>query len=111
MEFMLSIVLFCVGLYAVITKHNLIKVIIGIAVMGYSINLLLILAGFRLHSNVPILTNDIPRMPTVDPLVQAMVLAAVILGLSITFLLTALSVKLYEKYGTFDLSEIKKLKG
>ncbi len=111
MEFTLSVVLFCVGLYAVIAKRNLIKTIIGVAVMGYSINLMLILAGYRVHSGIPILSNESLQMPGVDPLAQAMVLVSVVLGLSITLLLTALSIKLYERYGTFDLTEIKKLKG
>jgi multicomponent Na+:H+ antiporter subunit C len=111
MEFTLSIVLFLVGLYAVITKRNLLKVIIGVAVMGYAINLFFILAGFRFGSEAPILTNGHFQMQAVDPLAQAMVLAAITLELSVMLLLTVLSIRLYSKYGTFDIAKINKLKG
>jgi multicomponent Na+:H+ antiporter subunit C len=113
MEYILSSVLFCVGLYAVMVKKNIIKTIIGIAIMGYSVNLFFILAGFRFYAGAPILSNDsrIQLESTVDPLAQAMVLATVILGLALTLILTALALKLYDKYQTFDITEINKLKG
>jgi len=111
MEYILCVVLFCVGFYAVMAKKNLIKIVIGVAVMGYAINLFLLLAGFRMNSEAPIITGDMYGFRPVDPLAQAMVLAAVVTGLAVTLLLTALSIKLYEKYGTFDINEIKKLKG
>lgn len=111
MEYVLSSVLFCVGLYAVVAKRNLIKIVIGVAVMGYSVNLFIVLEGFRRGAGMPMLTEGLSQSPTVDPLAQAMVLAAVTIGLCVTLLLTALSIKLYERYGTFDTDEIKKLKG
>ena len=111
MEYVLSTVLFCVGLYAVIVKRNLIKIVIGVAVMGYSVNLFLILAGFRMYCGMPIVAGGITNAPTVDPLAQAMVLAAVTMGLCVTLLLTAFSIKLFERYKTLDTDEIRKLKG
>jgi multisubunit Na+/H+ antiporter MnhC subunit len=94
-------------------KKNILKTIIGVAVMGFSVNLFFILSGFRHGAEAPILSNDIlgQQPMTVDPLAQAMVLATVILGLAVTFVLTALALKLFEKYQTFDITEIKKLKG
>jgi multicomponent Na+:H+ antiporter subunit C len=113
MEYILSSVLFCVGLYAVMVKKNILKTIIGIAVMGYSVNLFFILSGFRFYAEAPILSNNTGPQPlmTVDPLAQAMVLATVALGMAVTFVLTALALKLFDKYQTFDITEIKKLKG
>jgi multisubunit Na+/H+ antiporter MnhC subunit len=40
-----------------------------------------------------------------------MVLIAVLAGLALTLVLVALAMRLYEKYGTLDMDEIKKLKG
>jgi len=113
MEYILSSALFCVGLYAVMVKKNIMKTIIGIAVMGYSVNLFLILAGFRSYAEAPILSKyTAQQLPmTVDPLTQAMALAAVILGLAVTFILVGLALKLFDKYQTFDITKIKKLKG
>jgi multisubunit Na+/H+ antiporter MnhC subunit len=40
-----------------------------------------------------------------------MVLTAIVIGLATTALLLAIGIRLYRKYNTFDIREIKKLKG
>ena len=44
--YILCLALFLVGLYCVVRKRNLIKIIIGIGIMGYAVNLLFVLAGY-----------------------------------------------------------------
>ena len=45
MVYWLCLVLFCIGLYAVLRKRNLIKIIIGIIICEYAANLFFILMG------------------------------------------------------------------
>jgi multisubunit Na+/H+ antiporter MnhC subunit len=47
----------------------------------------------------------------VDPLPQALILTAIVIGLGTIALMVSLAVRLYEKYGTFDISEIRRLQG
>ena len=47
----------------------------------------------------------------VDPLPQALVLTAIVIGLAVTALMAAITVRLYEKYGTLDITEMQQLKG
>ena len=47
----------------------------------------------------------------VDPLPQALVLTAIVIGLATTAMLMAVIIKLYRKYKTFDIREIKNLRG
>ncbi len=108
-EYILCLILFSVGLYAVFSKRNLLKIIIGLAIMGYSVNLLFLLVGYKMNGEVPIAEKT--AQVYVDPLAQAFVLITVILGLSVTILLVSLAMRLYEKYATLDVDEIKKLKG
>jgi len=108
-EYILCLLLFSVGLYSVFVKRNLLKIIIGIAIMGYAVNLFFILAGFSKFGSIPIVDKKLSNY--VDPLAQALVLITVLAGLSLTILLVALAMRLYEKYGTLDIDEIKKLKG
>ncbi|MCX5782134.1 MAG: sodium:proton antiporter [Elusimicrobia bacterium] len=108
-EYFLCLILFSVGLYAVFVKRNLLKIIIGIAIMGYAVNLLFILIGYKINGEVPIIEQAGQNF--VDPLAQAFVLITVIIGLSVTVLLVSLAMRLYEKYGTLDVDEMKKLKG
>jgi len=109
--YILCILLFLVGLYGVVTKRNLIKIIIGISIMEYSVNLFLILVGYVKGGTAPILSKGLKNNIFVDPLPQAMVLTAIVIGLATTALLLAVAIRIYKKYGTFDIREIKKLKG
>jgi len=47
----------------------------------------------------------------VDQLPQALVLTAIVIGLASTALLVAIAMRIYEKYGTFDITKIRELKG
>lgn len=111
MVYMLCLVLFLVGLYCVLRKRNLIKIIIGIGIMEYAVNLFFILIGYREHGRSPIFANDQIVAPMVDPLPQAVVMTTIVLGLSCTLMLVAIAMKIYDKYGTFDITKINKLKG
>jgi multicomponent Na+:H+ antiporter subunit C len=109
--YFLCFVLFCVGLYCVLRKRNIIKIIIGLAIIEYAVNLFLILIGYRLHGRAPIFSRGQEILNMVDPLPQAMVLTTIVIGLALTFLLVALAVRIYEKYGTFDITKIRRLRG
>ena len=99
------------GLYCVVRKRNLIKIIIGIGIMGYAVNLFFILAGYRDNSRAPIFAHDQVIKSMVDPLPQAVVSTLIVIGLSLMLLLVAVAIKVYEKYGTFDITKINNLKG
>jgi len=109
--YILAVLLFLIGLYGVLTKRNLIKIAIGLAIMEYSVNLFLILIGYIKGGKAPIISRGMEKGLFVDPLPQAMVLTAIVIGLATTALLLAIAIRLYKKYGTFDIREIKNLKG
>ena len=109
--YILCLILFSVGLYCVLRKRNLIKIIIGIGIMEYAVNLFFILSGYRAEGRSPIFTADQVIKNMVDPLPQAIVSTAIVIGLSRTLLLVAIAIRIYEKYGTFDITRINRLKG
>lgn len=109
--YVLCFILFLVGLWGVISKRNLIKIIIGIAIMGYSVNLFFILIGYIEGGTAPIITKGFENAKFVDPLPQAMILTSIVIGLATIALLLAVAIRLYQKYGTFDIDKIKDLKG
>ena len=83
----------------------------GITIMEYAVNLFLILLSYRMHGRAPIFAKDQAVLNMVDPLPQNMVLTAMVIGLAITALLVSIAIRIYEKYGTFDITKINKLKG
>ena len=113
--YLLTFALFLVGLYAVVAKKNIIKIIVGVLILDYAINMLLVLMGYRAGGEAPIVGEG--QSPAamarnaVDPLPQAMVLTSIVIGLGITALMVALALRLHEKYGTFDMNDIRRLKG
>jgi len=109
--YFLCLVLFCVGLYCVLRKRNLIKIIIGIAIIEYAVNLFFVLVGYRMNGRAPIDSPGQSVVNMVDPLPQALVLTAIVIGLAVTALIASIAMRVYEKYGTFDITKIRKLKG
>ncbi|MHC4557397.1 MAG: sodium:proton antiporter [Planctomycetota bacterium] len=119
-----------IGLYCAVVKKNMVKIVIGIVVMEYSVNLFLIMLGYRSgtlkeHSIAPIIdkshiiqtaaepiqiTEEFIRT-SVDPLPQALALTAIVISLGTLALMISLCIRTYEKYGTFDTTEIRRLKG
>lgn len=109
--YFLCLVLFCIGLYCILRKRNLIKIIIGISIAEYAVHLFFVLIGYRMHGRAPIHSPDQPILDMVDPLPQALVLTAIVIGLAVTALIAAIAMRVYEKYGTFDITKIRRLKG
>jgi len=110
--YLLAIAIFMLGVYAVVAKKNLIKIVIGMLIVEYAINLMLVLVGYRSNGLAPIITEAGESTSAfVDPLPQAMVVTSIVIGLALAALMVALCVRLYERYGTFDILHIRKLKG
>lgn len=109
--YMLCLTLFCLGLYCILRKRNIIKIIIGIIIAEYAVNLFFVLVAYRMHGRAPIFSPDVEITNMVDPLPHALVLTAIVIGLATTSLLVAIAMRIYDKYGTFNITQIKELKG
>jgi len=111
MIYLMCLILFSIGIYCILVKRNLIKIIIGIGIAEYAVNLFFILVGYRAQGRAPILTEKQIVQNMVDPLPQALILTAIVIGLAVTVLIVSIAVRIYEKYGTFDITKIKRLRG
>jgi multicomponent Na+:H+ antiporter subunit C len=109
--YMLCFILFLVGLYGVITRRNLVKIVISLSIMEFSTFLFFALIGYIDGGVAPIVNPSDPAKIYVDPLPQALVLTAIVIGLATTAMLMAVIIRLYRKYKTFDIREINNLRG
>ncbi|MBN2492518.1 MAG: NADH-quinone oxidoreductase subunit K [Planctomycetes bacterium] len=113
--YVLTFALLLIGIYAVVAKKNVVKIIVGVLVIDYAVNLFLVLVGYRTGGGAPILAEGQPvtefARTAVDPLPQAMVLTSIVIGLGITALMVAMAIRLWENYRTFDMNEIRRLRG
>jgi multicomponent Na+:H+ antiporter subunit C len=100
----------------------MVKIVVGLAIMEYAVNLFLIMLGYRINGTAPIVDKTYYDPTTgqvtagflntaVDPLPQALVLTSIVIGLGTLALLISICIRTYEKYGTFDITQIRKLKG
>jgi multicomponent Na+:H+ antiporter subunit C len=109
--YLLCLILFCCGIYCILRKRNIIKIILGIIIAEYAVNLFFILVAYRMEGRSPILSSEVEIVNMVDPLPQVLVLTAIVIELATTALLVALAMRIYEKYKTFDITKIKELRG
>jgi multicomponent Na+:H+ antiporter subunit C len=113
--YLLVAAVFFIGLYGIVAKKNIIKIIVGVNIVGYAVNILFVLLGYRWNGTAPIITRGIELETfvayAVDPLPQALVLTSIVIDLAFVAFLAALAIRLFEKYGTFDIDKIRRLKG
>ncbi len=98
--------LILIGLYTVLFKRNLIKIIIGITLIESGVNLFLITLGFREDSTAPIYTNSPGGIMSL-PVPQALTLTSIVIGVAVLALMLTLVILIYRYYQTLDVRKIK----
>jgi multicomponent Na+:H+ antiporter subunit C len=111
LPFVAAMLLVVLGLYVLLFKRNLIKMVIGVSLVQTGINLFLVALGFRTAGIAPIYTYAPAAGTQVLPTPQALTLTSIVIGLATTALLLSFVVVIYRHYGTLDVTEIKELKG
>jgi multicomponent Na+:H+ antiporter subunit C len=107
-----SFLLMIFGLYIMVMKKNLMKIVIGMVLFDSGINLLLISIGFRINGIAPIFPRELKEGTFfVDPVPQALTLTSIVIGACVTALALALVIKVKEHYGTVDADKIRRLNG
>lgn len=102
--------LILIGLYAVIFKRNLIKIIIGIILIENGVNLFLITLAYREGSIAPIyhgFTASADNVPFMSlPVPHALTLTSIVIGVAVLALMLSLVVHIYRHYKTLDARKI-----
>ena len=107
-------ILILMGLYGALTNRNILRIIVSFSVANTGVNLVLVAVGYMRGRTAPILDESVPMADAVtriiDPLPQALVLTAIVIGLGVTALMLTYAYKLYEEKGTLDISKCRDLK-
>jgi len=106
--------LILMGLYGALTNRNILRMIVFFTIANTGTNLVLISIGYMPGRTAPILDAAVPAAEAVariiDPVPQALVLTAIVIGLGITALMLAYAYKLYELNRSLDISKSRELK-
>ena len=107
-------VLILIGLYGALTNRNILRMIVAFTVANTGVNLVMVAVGYLHGRTAPILDAAVPVAEAaariIDPVPQALVLTAIVIGVGVTALMLAYAYKLYESKGTLDISAFKDLK-
>lgn len=102
-----AIILFGIGFTSLLLQRNMIKKIIGFGMMDSAIFLFLAAKGFIDGRKAPIVVDGITDMEAyINPVPSGLVLTGIVVSVSVTALMLALTVRLYRRYHSLDIDEI-----
>lgn len=105
-----AIALVVIGLFAMVTHYHIVRILLGLSILEAGVNLMLVAGGFRAEAVAPILTQtQMTAMTMVDPIPQALILTAIVIGVGVLALALALSMNVYRSYGTLDTRKLATL--
>lgn len=108
-NYLVALILFLIGLYAIIVKPNLIKKFMGFNIMETSVFLFFISMGVVRGGKAPIITAAAPRGHMVNPLPQALILTGIVVAVSTTALGLSLIIRIYQRYRTLNAEKLRKM--
>ncbi len=111
LPFVVCVVLVLLGLWALLFRRNLIKVVIGLKVIENGVNLYLVATGYVQGGVVPIWTYAPPDAAMVLPTPQALTLTSIVIGLATTALMLAFAVVVHRHKGSLDGRKVTELSG
>lgn len=107
-------ILILIGLFGALTNRNILRMVVAFTLADSGVNLVLVSVGYMRGRTAPILDNAVPAADAVariiDPVPQALVLTAIVIGVGITALMLTFVYKLYKTKGSLDISKYMELK-
>lgn len=111
LPYVLTIWLFMVGLYGIVTSRNFIHLTNCLAVAQAAVFVLFLAIGYRSEAAAPIFQTISPETPAVDPVVQALMLTAIVVGAVVQALILALAIQAQKRFNTLDPTELRGIEG
>jgi multicomponent Na+:H+ antiporter subunit C len=105
-NYWLFVVMMMTGLYIVMSRENLIKKMMGLNIFQVAVILFYISMGKVKGGTPPIIVKGVEGVVYSIPLPHVLMLTAIVVGVATTAVGLALTVRIFEAYGTLEESEI-----
>ena len=103
-----AVILFAVGFATLLLNNNMVKKIIGMNIMDTAVMLFLVSKGYIAGRTAPIVGEvHLGTAAYVNPIPASLILTGIVVAVSTTAVLLALTVRLYEAYGTLDIRKMR----
>jgi multicomponent Na+:H+ antiporter subunit C len=111
MEFVLAFViggLYAAGIYMLL-RRTLVKILIGLVLLGNGVNLLIFTAAGLTRGRSPVIPVEAAglTLPAADPLPQALILTAIVIGFAVTAFALVLGYRVYKTVGMVDVDQLR----
>ena len=102
-----AVILFGIGFTLLLLHRNLIKKIIGLNIMDTAVYLFLASMGFIGGRKAPIMVDGVTEVTAyINPIPAGLVLTGIVVSVSFTAIMLALTIRLYRRYRTLDIDQI-----
>ncbi len=98
--------LFGSGVYLLL-QRSLLRVVLGTSLISHAVNLLLLTSGKLKRGGPPLLEKGGALVPVTDPLPQALILTAIVIGFATTALMLVIAYRTYQSRGSDDLQRLR----
>jgi multicomponent Na+:H+ antiporter subunit C len=114
---LIGFILIIIGFWGILSQKNIIKIIVSFTILDTGINILIVSLGYIKGRTAPIIDASVPQLANhnvinsiVDPVPQALVLTAIVIGFGVTALLLAYAMKLFKAKRTLEINQFNDLK-
>jgi multicomponent Na+:H+ antiporter subunit C len=113
-NYLIYVLLMMIGMYAMLSKNNLFKKIIGMSIFQTAIILFYVSIGAKKGATIPIIEHGhgheavINAMHYVNPLPHVLMLTAIVVSVSTLGVALAIILAIHKRYGTVEEDEIRK---
>jgi multicomponent Na+:H+ antiporter subunit C len=100
-------IFFAAAVYLLLSR-SLIRMLLGLTLLGNAVNLLIFISG-RLTRGIPpiVVEGDVPLPGSANPLPQALVLTAIVIGFAMFVFLLVLAYRAYETLEADDTDSMR----
>ena len=118
-NYLAAAALLCAGLYVLLTRRNLIKIVMGLSLMEASTYLFMVSLAYRAHSTAPVLLSpptgktakQLAHGNVADPVLQNFCLTAIVIGVAVTAVFLSVAVRIAQHYRTLDADRVRAMRG
>jgi len=113
----IGFILILIGFWGLLSQKNIIKIIVSFTVLETGVNILIVSLGWMRGRTAPIIDDSVEQLANhnvlnsiVDPVPQALVLTAIVIGFGVTALLLVYAMKLFRAKRTLEINKFNDLK-
>ncbi len=114
LSLILGIALLVTGIFAMLTRKNLIRIVIGFSIADTGTHIVIVSLGYLKGRTAPIIDSAVNAanavQEVVDPIPSALVLTAIVIGLAVTAVMLSFIVEMYRKNKSLSIDDYQELK-